>query len=108
MSLSCNNVQDYVTLYKDGVLSDETCAQVEEHLADCKECKAFYREYDGMNTSVPETEEIAPCENADYAAVAEKIRRKKTASVLLAAAGVLAMMAGTAYLSHLLFPRDKK
>ena len=108
MSLSCNNVQDYVTLYKDGVLSDETRRQVEEHLEDCKDCKKFYREYDGMNTGEPEPEAAVISADADYAAVARRMRRRKTVSVLLSAAGVLAMMAGTAYLSHLLFPRDNK
>ena len=61
-----------------------------------------------LNTGEPEPETVVLSADADYAAVARKIRRKKTASVLLSAAGVLAMMAGTAYLSHLLFPRDNK
>ncbi len=107
MSLSCNNVQDYVTLYKDGVLSEETCRQVEEHLAGCKECRGYYREYNGMNTSVPEPAALEPREDADFAAVAKKIRHRKNVSLLLSAAGMLAVMAGTAYLSHLLFPRKK-
>lgn len=107
MSLSCSNVQDYVTLYKDGVLSDETSAEVEEHLKNCRECKNYYREYDGMNTSVPEPQALEPNENAEFAEVAKKMRKRKNTAALLTAAGVLAVMAGTAYLSHLLFPRKK-
>lgn len=40
MKLSCNVIRDLLPLYRDGVCADETCALVEEHLADCAACRA--------------------------------------------------------------------
>lgn len=107
MSLSCNNVQDYVTLYKDNVLSEETTAEIKEHLCECKECKRFYKDYDGLDTAVRPVENI-PTEDANFAEIAKLIRKKKKKVSLLTVAGMMAVVAGTAYLSHLIFPPKDK
>lgn len=110
MSLSCKNVEDYVTLYKDGVLSDDTAADISEHLAGCKECRGFYKAYDGMNTSVPvydeESDEYEP-EIAGFAAIAKKLRHKKIKVSLFTAAGVLTALAGTVIVTRMLFKKTK-
>lgn len=107
MSLNCNNVQDFVTLYKDGVLSEETTAQINYHLSECKSCRDFYREYDGMNTAIANPEKI-PEENVSYAVLAKKIRKKKTTDSLFLAAGMVAVTAAAVVLTHVLFPKKEQ
>jgi Predicted integral membrane protein len=40
MKISCEIIKDLIPLYCDGVCSKESKAVVEEHLADCENCKA--------------------------------------------------------------------
>ena len=40
MKISCEIIKDLLPLYFDGVCSKESMAMVEEHLAECDNCKA--------------------------------------------------------------------
>ena len=40
MKISCEIIKDLLPLYYDGVCSKESMAMVEEHLAECDNCKA--------------------------------------------------------------------
>ena len=49
MSLPCNVVRDLVSIYKDGLASEETSDAVELHLKQCPDCRKYYREYDSIS-----------------------------------------------------------
>ncbi|MHB8062434.1 MAG: zf-HC2 domain-containing protein [Ruminiclostridium sp.] len=40
MKISCEIIKDLLPLYHDGVCSNDSRTMVEEHLADCENCKA--------------------------------------------------------------------
>lgn len=42
MKYPCDMIQDLLPLYLDGVCSEESKKAIEEHLAECSDCKAFY------------------------------------------------------------------
>lgn len=43
MNLSCKVIQDLIPLYQDGICSEESKALVEEHLAQCENCRALLK-----------------------------------------------------------------
>lgn len=49
MKIACEIIKDLLPLYQDGVCSKESKAIVEEHMAECDNCKA---ELDAMNEMV--------------------------------------------------------
>lgn len=44
MKIDCNIIRDLLPLYTEGLASEESRIAVEEHLEDCEECRAIYRE----------------------------------------------------------------
>ena len=42
---SCDIIQDLIPLYCDGCASPDSCAEVEEHIDECRECRAFAASY---------------------------------------------------------------
>lgn len=44
MKIDCNIIRDLLPLYTEGLASEESRIAVEEHLKDCEECRAIYRE----------------------------------------------------------------
>lgn len=50
MEISCNIIKDILPLYVDNVVSDETRAMVEDHLAECENCRT---EAEKMKTALP-------------------------------------------------------
>jgi predicted anti-sigma-YlaC factor YlaD len=52
MNISCEIIEDLLPLYHDGVCSNESKAMVEEHLAECENCK---KELDIMDQILPIT-----------------------------------------------------
>ena len=50
MKIACEIIKDLLPLYQDGVCSKKSKAVVEEHLAECDNCKA---ELDAMNEIIP-------------------------------------------------------
>ena len=52
---NCNIVRDVLPLYLDGEASKETSEMVEEHLAECEECRYYYRNYNRIPISLQET-----------------------------------------------------
>lgn len=49
MSLSCDNVMDLVSIYKDKLASEDSIKAIEEHLKQCPECKKYYRQYESIS-----------------------------------------------------------
>lgn len=52
MKMSCEIIKDLLPLYHDGVCSNESKAMIEEHLAECDNCKT---ELDVMDKVLPIT-----------------------------------------------------
>ena len=50
MRVSCEVIKDLLPLYHDGVCSNDSKAMVEEHLAECENCKA---ELQAMDEIIP-------------------------------------------------------
>lgn len=92
MALSCNNVKDYVILCEDGALSAQTVSDIKEHLNSCEDCRAYYEEY-GV-TSLPEEPKCR---------ILGKAITKKTGIAVAAAAGVVSLIAGAAYIVTKMF-----
>lgn len=44
MKIDCNIIRDLLPLYTEGLASEKSRIAVEEHLKDCEECRAIYRE----------------------------------------------------------------
>ena len=74
MALSCNNVKDYVILCEDGALSAQTVSDIKEHLNSCEDCR-----------------------------ILGKAITKKTGIAVAAAAGVVSLIAGAAYIVTKMF-----
>lgn len=60
MKLSCKVTQDLLPLYHDGVCSDESRALVEEHLAQCADCKDVLKSLKDDLVLEEETEAAKP------------------------------------------------
>ncbi len=98
---NCNIVRDVLPLYLDGEASKETSEMVEEHLAECEECRYYYRNYNRIPISLQETGSHG---KYHYSKIARRIRRRNTInmSVVCAAFLLLGYLIG-----HTLFS-DKK
>ncbi|WP_324823908.1 zf-HC2 domain-containing protein [Sinanaerobacter sp. ZZT-01] len=64
MKISCEIIKDLLPLYHDGVCSNESKAMIEEHLAECDNCKAELDTMDevltvtSMGQNLSEAEEV--------------------------------------------------
>ena len=78
MNMKCEVIRDLLPLYVDGVVSEESRKLIEEHLAECADC----REYCNMlQEEIPDTEDM---QFADENASLRKIKRKIMLNRLLA------------------------
>lgn len=98
MALNCNNIRDYVPLYKAGALSGETVSEINEHLSSCEECKGYYEQCGAQS---------AEKEPREKRLTVKKVLNKKTGITAAAAVGIMAIAAGIAYLADR-FTGDKK
>jgi hypothetical protein len=81
--LSHNVVKDLLPGYIDGVCSEETNAEIAEHLESCYECESVYKAM-----KEPEPTEVLPVtKDLDYL---KKIRKRNLRRVLIAVGSVLA------------------
>lgn len=89
--LTCPIVRDLLPLYIDQVVSPETAQAVEDHLADCPDCRG---EYESLKTDLP-----VPTEEADtsrqFGTFIKKVKRTQKLSdvvtILLLLAALLAI-----------------
>lgn len=49
MKITCNVIKDVLPLYLENMLSDDSCAIVEEHIEQCQECKNYLDELRSFN-----------------------------------------------------------
>jgi hypothetical protein len=92
--LSCHIIRDLLPGYIDGVVSEETAQEVSRHLDECAECHALYEQMESPIESSTEGDE----RELDYL---KKIKRKSRRLIirnsLIAAASILVILAGLAY-----------
>ena len=99
---NCNIVRDLLPLYLDGETSEETAKMVEEHIAECDECRYYFRNYNRIPLSLQESGSHG---KYHYSAIARRIRRRNT----LQLSAVCAAFLFVGYLiGHILFYSDKK
>jgi predicted anti-sigma-YlaC factor YlaD len=77
MSLSCDIVMDLAGVYHDGIASAESCAAIEEHLKNCKECRRFYRHYKIMLENRRRNDLRESAGAGDFSALASRLRQRR-------------------------------
>ena len=83
MKIDCEWVQDVISLYRDGVLRENSRRQVEEHLESCAGCRAYYAAYDAGEPLPPESE------GAPAIRIAGKLRSYRVFQIVLFVLSVL-------------------
>jgi predicted anti-sigma-YlaC factor YlaD len=86
MNLTCDVVQDLVSIYKDGAASAGTAAAVEAHLKQCGDCRRYYRQYDSINRKFnAKLADIAGDPDNDYMDISAALKtRRMIAEVFIA------------------------
>ena len=106
---SCDIIQDLIPLYCDGCASPASCVEVEEHIDECRECRAFAASY--RRASRISAHSADPCRELDididlpYRNLAEKIRIRRRINT---ACTVGAVIAGAILLTALFDRKAKK
>lgn len=94
MKYPCDMIQDLLPLYLDGVCSEESRKAVEQHLAECLNCKEFYNtmcEADQVNIDIHDANRERQ-KAASFQAVKKRILRKQ---ILVAIIAVIMLIAIT-------------
>lgn len=79
MNLTCDIVQDLVSIYKDGAASAGTAEAVEAHLKQCGDCRRYYRQYDSINRKIAAKQAESAGEPADeYARISAALKTRRT------------------------------
>lgn len=91
--LDCAIVRDLLPSYVDGLCSDTTNQEVEEHLKDCPDCMETLR-----RMREPETKAESPAPEVDYL---KKVRRRSTGRSLII--GIVLMLIGMTLVSFRFF-----
>ena len=100
----CDVIQDLIPLYCDGCASPASCAEVEAHLGECRECRAFSASYKRASRISARAERAARETEIDvdlpYRDLAQKIRVRRrintacTVGAVIAGAWLLAAIFG--------------
>lgn len=96
--MKCNVIRDLLPLYFDGLCSDETRAQLEEHIEHCEECRKLKQNL--------EPEQAAPFENQEWdksIAPLKKVKKKihrKNILITLCIVFILLLSGVTAILTY--------
>ncbi|NCB50646.1 MAG: zf-HC2 domain-containing protein [Clostridia bacterium] len=93
MSLTCDNVLDLISIYKDGAASESTTAAIEEHLKHCRDCRRYYKQYDSINRIVSKKQAEAEADG-DFQRLYISLKRRHTLTIaFLAVCGVITLTA---------------
>lgn len=96
--MNCNIVRDLLPLYFDGLCSEETVAQLEEHLKQCEECRGIKEGLEPEKMPEPEqkhmSKEIAPLRKV------KKTIRKKNRWIAVFACISVVLLGATAVLFY--------
>ena len=82
MNISCDMVMDLISLYNDGVASDDTCRAIREHLRGCSACRRAYASYADTKKHdlMPPREHESDALSRKYTVVARHLRRHRLLS----------------------------
>jgi len=99
MKISCEIIKDLLPLYYDGVCSNESKALVDEHLAECDNCKS---ELQTMGDIIPMSNKAQNLNEAEALKnLSKKWRRGKLKSFLKGALITLLVIAAIALILYL-------
>ena len=92
---SCEIIQDLIPLYCDGCASPASCAEVEEHIDECRECRAFAASYRrasriSAHTGGASTREVDIDIDIPYRNLAQRIRIRRRINTACTIGGVIA------------------
>lgn len=93
--INCNVARDLIPLHIDGVLSDDSRRLVEEHLAECPECREYAARASAAETVVS-PKAIAE-DKAAIVGIRRKLRRRRVLTICLTALIVLGIAAGAVW-----------
>lgn len=90
--LTCHIVQDLLPMYIEGLVSEETARDIQQHLAGCPECEAYYQQ---LITPIQTETELVEVQEIDFL---KKVRQRftKRLAVILLLVGLV--FSGAAYL----------
>ena len=102
MKNKCEIIQDLIPLYCDGCASDGSCTEVEEHLDECRECRAFaasYKRASKISARAPkQTREYDIDIDLPYASLAERIRIRRRINTACTIGGAIALSMALTFL----------
>ena len=93
--ITCEIVRDLLPLYVDDVLSADSKNLVEEHIASCAECKAYYEMLQEPSASLPQRGNTEGKEALQK--IKKKINRKRITAICLTAVLAAAIVGGLYY-----------
>ncbi len=95
MKTSCDIIQDLIPLYCDGCASSSSCAEVEEHINECRECRSYAASYKrasriSAHAANGQTREVDIDIDLPYRNLAEKIRIRRRINTACSVGAVIA------------------
>lgn len=93
--ISCSVVKDLLPLYVDGVLTEESCKLVKNHIDGCSACKVQYEKM--KDTSSPVKVRMTSKEKAVIKRIRNKINIKRWLGICVTALLVIAIALGAFY-----------
>ncbi len=68
MKITCNVIKDFLPLYIEDMLSDDSCAIVESHVTECEECRNHLNEMRTFNV-IPVDRNASPFKKIKFSLV---------------------------------------
>lgn len=78
----CSLIRDLLPLYADDAVSEESRTVIESHLAECKECRSYYRSIRRIPHSLQHEENRG---DYNYSEIADSLKREMLATYALGA-----------------------
>lgn len=102
MTYPCGVIRDLTPLFLDGVCCDESRAAVEQHLAECADCKAFFDSIkDGENRNLSDETSCERQKARSFAAIRKKILSGKIVAAAVSAAVLICAAILTPFLLNM-------
>lgn len=104
MKINCNIIGDMLPLYTDDVVSDDTRTMVEEHLAECENCRGKYE--DMKQELCVQTElSAAQAEKQSLISVKKKLKKYRIVTAIFSAiAGIIILSVMVAAMNYIKIP----
>lgn len=81
MKITCNVIKDILPLYIENMLSEDSCSIVDEHIAECRECRDYLNEMKTFDKEkIPVDTDISPLRK-----IRSTLRRKRIQAIILSA-----------------------